>query len=620
MKKMRFIFQGFRNNCQLWVAISLLFTSVQYLNAQENTPKNKLSKSETIDSLAILDLQLQEIQLQIKKAKLSNTDRSVANEIDKSHDDSKVVEKLKLDNISDKQEKIPKKGVPVVVFFNDTLFYINEKLGSFSAKERALAVKNKIENLAKNIFYAPDSLKVKHFENTSDIAFKDQFIYTLTQNDSIESDFSRLELSLLYKEKILTAVNKYKTNTSLTELLKEIALAALVIILLSFMIYGINRFFKWTENKIQQQEGVKLKGLQIKHYTLFDAKRLVKVVLIVNKAIKWLFILISVYIALPMLFNIFPYTQNFAQTLFGYFLNPVKKIAYALWDYLPNLATIIVIIIIFHYVQKGLKFLKSEIENGDLELSGFYPDWANPTFQIIRVILYSFMFVLIFPYLPGSESPVFKGVSVFLGFLFTFGSAGSLSNIIAGLVLTYMRLFKIGDRVKIGDVFGDIIEKSLLVTRVRTIKNEIISIPNSTVMSSHTINYSSDSEHKGLILHSTVTIGYDVPWQKIYEALLMAADRTDMVLKDPKPYVLQTSLEDFYVAYQINAYTKDANKQAVIYSALHENIQDCCNEMGIEILSPHYRAARDGNHSTIPTDYLPKDYKTPSFQIKKEEQ
>ncbi len=243
---------------------------------------------------------------------------------------------------------------------------------------------------------------------------------------------------------------------------------------------------------------------------------------------------------------------------------------------------------------------------------------AAPTYQIVRILVFAFMFVVIFPYLPGSDSPIFQGISVFLGFLFTFGSAGSLSNIIAGLVLTYMRLFTVGDRVKIGEVTGDVIEKSSLVTRVRTIKNEIISIPNSTVMNSHTINYSSDAPAKGLIIHTTVTIGYDVPWKDMYVALIEAALRTELVLKEPQPFVLQTSLEDFYVAYQINAYVREANKQAKIYSDLHQNIQDVCNERGIEILSPHYRAARDGNATTIPSDYLPKDYVAPSFNVKTE--
>jgi len=283
---------------------------------------------------------------------------------------------------------------------------------------------------------------------------------------------------------------------------------------------------------------------------------------------------------------------------------------------LPNLFTIIVIVFVFRYILKGIHFLKNEVENGSLKLPGFYPDWANPTFQIIKVLLYAFMFIVIFPYLPGSDSPVFQGVSVFLGVLFTFGSSGSLSNVIAGLVLTYMRAFKIGDRVKIGDITGDIIEETLLVTRIRTIKNEIISIPNSNVMSSHTINYSSDSIDNGLILHTTVTIGYDVPWKNMHQALIDAALRTEHLLQVPKPFVLQTSLDDFFVSYQINAYTREPNKQAEIYSKLHQNIQDCCNEVGIEILSPHYRSARDGNMTTIPANYMSKDYKSPSFNIK----
>ena len=186
---------------------------------------------------------------------------------------------------------------------------------------------------------------------------------------------------------------------------------------------------------------------------------------------------------------------------------------------------------------------------------------------------------------------------------------------VAGLVITYMRPFKLNDRIKIGDITGDVIEKTLLVTRIRTIKNEEITIPNSSVLSGNTTNYSTIAASEGLILHTTITIGYDVPWKDVHQSLQKAADRTPMLLKEPAPFVFQTSLDDFYVAYQINAYTKEASKQGVIYSTLHQNIQDCCNEAGIEILSPHYHAARDGNMITIPGNYLPKDYKVPSFNV-----
>jgi small-conductance mechanosensitive channel len=230
------------------------------------------------------------------------------------------------------------------------------------------------------------------------------------------------------------------------------------------------------------------------------------------------------------------------------------------------------------------------------------------------------MFVLVFPYLPGSDSNVFRGVSVFIGVLFSLGSSSAIANMVAGLVITYMRPFKIGDRIKIGDIIGDVMEKNLLVTRIKTPKNEEITIPNSSILSGNTTNYSSLARTEGLIIHTIVTIGYDVPWKQIHQALIDAALRTEKLLKEPHPFVLQTGLEDFYVSYQINAYTKESKMLAHIYSELHQNIQDCCFEKGIEILSPHYRAARDGNMTTIPQSYLPNDYKTPSFNLKIEKE
>jgi small-conductance mechanosensitive channel len=255
--------------------------------------------------------------------------------------------------------------------------------------------------------------------------------------------------------------------------------------------------------------------------------------------------------------------------------------------------------------------LEVEVEN--IRVTGFHRDWARPTFNILRFLLYAFMLVIIFPYLPGSHSPAFQGVSVFLGVLLSLGSSSAISNIVSGLVITYMRPFKIGDRVKIGDVIGDVTEKNMLVTRIRTIKNEDITIPNSSVLSASTINYSSNTRptDTGLILHTTVTIGYDTPWQDMHKALIAAANRTDLILQQPEPFVLQTSLDDFYVSYQLNAYTRSANEQQNIYSQLHQNIQDCCAEAGIEIMSPHYRSQRDGNTTTIPEQYW-KDDKTSS--------
>src|SRR6056300_101386 len=511
------------------------------------------------------------------------------------------------------------KGVPVMGFFKDTLFTVYSRLGSFSPKERAKAVSERIQSLAELRDFSTDSLVVESEYNILNLVYSDQIVTSISEEDALWSKMNAADLSIKYQKTISEAILNYQNETNIITLLKEFGLALLVLIITYLIIKYIFIAFRWSTIKIHAQENKRIKGIKIKDYTLFDASRQVAVLINLNTVLKWLVVLSTVYIALPILFGIFPWTKDMAQTLFGYVLDPLKDIGLGLWNYLPNLITVIVIMVVFRYVLKGLYFLKSEIQQENLKLPGFYSDWAAPTYQIVKVLVFAFMIVVIFPYLPGSDSPVFQGVSVFLGFLFTFGSAGSLSNIIAGLILTYMRLFKMGDRVKIGSISGDVIEKNMLVTRIRTIKNEIISIPNATVMNSHTINYSSDAPEKGLIMHSTITIGYDVPWRKMEAVMIKAALKTPLLLDEPAPFVLQTSLDDFYVSYQINAYTREPNKQATIYSYLHANIQDFCNEAGIEIMSPHYRAARDGNQSTIPADQLPKDYKAPSFLFKREE-
>lgn len=607
-------------------AICLLFSikaiaQTDYLTKADSTNTVLLKEFDTklklIEEQRITD-SIKKAELEVQLSQLKTTDNLKKEELQKQLQE---INDKEAKRIADKKLQIDSlrataKSFPVLGFFNDTLFNIYSKLVSFSASDRALAITERINELKEEVGFSENTLTIVESETTFDIVYGERILMSISENDALWNNTSKKELAEQYRKIITDAILKYKKETSFITLAKEIGLAILVLLILGVLIFYTGKLFNWFSAKIVLQKGKRIKDLKIKNYTLFEADKLTNITLRLNSLLKWVVIILLVYFALPIIFGFFPWTQHFAETLFSYVFNPLKKIGTGLWNYLPNLFTIIIIFFVFRYAIKGIHFLKTEIENGKLHLSGFYPDWANPTFQILKVILYAFMFVLIFPYLPGSDSPIFQGVSVFLGFLFTFGSAGSLSNIIAGIVLTYMRLFKLGDRVKIGDVVGDVIEKSMLVTRVKTIKNEIISIPNSTVMSSHTINYSNEAEMgKGLIMHTTVTIGYDVPWKNMHQALLNAADRTNLLLKDPKPFVLQTSLDDFYVSYQINAYTKDANKQATIYSDLHQNIQDCCNEAGIEILSPHYRAARDGNMTTIPANYLDKDYKAPSFNV-----
>jgi small-conductance mechanosensitive channel len=269
-------------------------------------------------------------------------------------------------------------------------------------------------------------------------------------------------------------------------------------------------------------------------------------------------------------------------------------------NFVPNLVALLVIAIIARLALKVLHYFYDGLQRGKVRYDGIHPELIEPTYQIARFLIVAFALVAAFPYIPGSSSPVFKGLSIFVGFLLSLGSTSLVANIISGIVLTYTRGLKIGDRVQIGDSMGDVINRTLLVTQVQTIKNEIISIPNAIVMKNMIVNYSMEADKKGLILHTAVTIGYDVPWRRVHQLLIHAALTTSDVLATPHPFVLQTSLDNSYISYEINAYTAKAERMAEISSELHQNILDQFNQAGVEIMSPAYMAFRDGGTITIP--------------------
>ncbi len=401
-----------------------------------------------------------------------------------------------------------------------------------------------------------------------------------------------------------------------TFLLTSLLGAALLTVVMIVVIRAIIMLYHTFIARIREWKGTLIKTVRVKRAELITQERLGE---LLEGAIRifYLVLLISlVYVWLTSIFSIFSFTEHWGEQLAAYVLNPTTSIIMAFVNYLPNLFTIIVIVIVARYLLKFVRWFFREVGRGNIPLGGFYTDWAAPTYNIVRFLILAFVAIIMFPYLPGSDSPAFGGISVFLGLMLSLGSASAIANVISGVVLTYMRAFKVGDRVKIADTIGDVTEKTLLVTRVRTVKNVDITIPNAMVLGSHITNFSSSAVESGLVLHTTVTIGYDVPWRKVHELLVEAALRTKGVHKEPEPFVLQTGLQDYYPAYELNVYTEEPNRMARIYSELHGNIQDVFNEAGVEILSPAYSAIRDGNASTTPSDYLPKEYDAPSFKIR----
>ena len=345
--------------------------------------------------------------------------------------------------------------------------------------------------------------------------------------------------------------------------------------------------FKKTSEKIKADAGKQIKSFTVKNLKILTANQVVNLILALLNMAKYLITFVLIFIAVPIVFSLFPATNELATTIFGYIIDPLKTILLSIVKYIPNIIYIVIILLIVKYLLKGLKFFAKQIRYGRLVIPGFYADWAWPTLHILQVFLYAFTVVLVFPYLPGSDSRVFQGVSVFLGIVFTLGSGSVIGNLMAGMVITYMRPFKIGDRIKIKDITGHVEEKSPFIVRLKNTKNESITLPNLTVLNSEVINYNTSGEEEGLILHVKVTMGYDVPWRDVYDILVKAATKTPHTETNPKPFVLQTGLDDFCANYELNVYTKEIERVPLIYSLLYQHIQDEFKHAGLSMFIPH---------------------------------
>ncbi|HEY1799830.1 MAG TPA: mechanosensitive ion channel family protein [Terriglobales bacterium] len=513
------------------------------------------------------------------------------------------------------QEKQVAVSQAAVTVNGKSLFTVRGVL-SFSAQARAQAISQRIKNLSKDVSFKPDSITVADTaENATNIMAGSVIVMSVTEQDASLAKQPRQDLARDHAQQIRSALTMLRKAYTLKSLLLGglYALIATVILFLIFWLFG--RLFPKVYGTLNGWRGTRIRSLKIQRFELLPADRITDFAIWVGKLVRFILVLVVIYFYASLVLGFFPWTSGYAQVLVGYVLAPLRLIGGAVVAYLPNLFFIAVILFVSFYLIKFIKMIFSEVRRGTIRFPNFYPEWAEPTYKIVRFLVIALTLIIVFPYLPGAKSPAFQGISIFLGVLFSLGSTSAIANVVAGVILTYMRAFKVGDRVKIADTMGDVIEKTLLVTRVRTIKNVEITIANAMVLGSHIINFSASGHQDGLILHTSVTIGYDTPWRTVHKLLVDAALATESILQQPAPFILQTALDDFYVRYELNAYTTQPSRMANIYSNLHANIQDKFNEAGVEITSPHFSSVRDGNQMAIPDDYLPKGYSAPAFRL-----
>ncbi|MEB3301628.1 MAG: mechanosensitive ion channel family protein [Cyanobacteriota bacterium] len=509
-------------------------------------------------------------------------------------------------------------GFPVVLD-GATVLVIRQGSAGFTAEQRAHTITRRLKRIA-----ADPSLPIEHLTIQRDadddllvLGIGNEVLFTVSQRDAKASRLSQEALAEDTLQQFKSAINQYRQDRKPRQLIRNsfyalIASAAFMAICLA-VIKASGTLFQAAGRRL----AARLPSIQVKNVDVITSATLSSFGLQLLRLIR-LILLLALFLAYAtFLLRLFPWTRVVGDHALGYVLQSVELVLSAIGNYLPNLFVVAMIYGIVYYVLRVTKPFFTAIEKGSLVIPGFYTDWASPTYNLFKVLVIALAAILAFPYLPGFNSPAFQGVSVFLGLLLSLGSTSAITNVIGGIILIYTRAFRVGDHIRVGDVIGDIIEKNFLAIRICTPANQIITIPNSALLSNKVANYNISSRDlsRCLILQSTITLGYDVPWRKVHATLIEAALATEHILRDPAPFVLQPSLDNHYVTYQVNAYTSEPNQMVLIYSELHQHIQDKCNENGIEILSPAYAALRDGNRSTIPESYWPREYAAPPFRV-----
>ena len=466
------------------------------------------------------------------------------------------------------------------------------EVGSVSivgSQERAAQISAEILAMAKSPDCRPEDLRLVRDDRVMATAIVSdrQYVSAIWDYEAEVLGKTTEELATKRLEIIRQAVMEYRSDYSATTLIKSGIIATLVTVLFVVILRLIVIIRRRFEGSLQHQ---------LEKRTLFKILKgevLVGVVRTVNRLVHFVLVLWLTLTFLNYLLSLFPWTYGIASKIFELAAGPLKVFGKALVSMTPSLFFLAFIIVVTVFALRGIKLFFNEIERGKISIGGFYPDWAPPTFNLVRVAVLAFAFIIAFPYIPGSGSVAFKGVTVFVGLLVSLGSGSAVANAVSGIILIYMRPFSLGDRVRIGETIGDVVDRNLLTTRIRTTKNVRVTIPNNHILRGQIINISAKARSKELILHTSVTIGYDVPFQQVHELLIAAAKDTENVLTQPEPFVLQKGLHDFYVEYEINVYTDQPRLMPATYSDLHQNIQLAFDAAEVEIMSPHGRMVRE---------------------------
>jgi small-conductance mechanosensitive channel len=461
-------------------------------------------------------------------------------------------------------------------------------VSGYPADQRARAIEQRLLDFARDRDRPVGDLRTQRTEHYTLIAAGDDRIAAVHEVDAQFEGIDRDTLAEVNVRRIRDAVERYRAERDPRHLLLQAGYALLGTLLLVVVLAGVHWAERRLKHAIELRSARLLADLEGKSKSLVRARWIAAVLRAIVGAVATIVVIIAALAWLGFVLGLFPWTRPLGERVVSLFVGPLTELGSGIVEALPGIAFLVVLYFVVRAVLRFIRLAFNAVQSGNVQFEHFDPDWAEPTYKIVRLLVVIFALVVAYPYVPGSGSEAFKGISLMLGVMFSLGSSSIISNLIAGYSMTYRRAFRKGDVIQVGDDIGRVVDVRLQVTHLRNMKNEEIILPNSQILGSSVVNFSSLSRAQGLFLSTTVGIGYETPWRQVESLLLLAAERTAGVRSDPAPFVLEKSLGDFCVVYELYAAIDDPVRRLAMYAALHRNVLDVFNEYGVQIMTPAY--------------------------------
>lgn len=461
---------------------------------------------------------------------------------------------------------------------------------SYPAPERAAQVRDRILGLARDDTFDPAELTMVKRDGHRVLVARDHDIAKLVEADADMEGVPLDVLAGMVRDRIARAIVHYREDRTPAALRLSAFYLVGLSLLLAVLVWLLGVTKRWLNKVMERRISASIREIERKSRRLVNREHLWRVFDGVLNGSYWLALVIIVFFYIDSVLGVFPWTRGAAKWLLEMVMMPISKLANGFVLALPDLFFLAILFLVVRAILRFIRMIFDAIGRGQIVLANFDSDWSMPTYRLVRLMIIAFSLVIAYPYIPGSESAAFKGVSLFLGVVVSLGSTSFISNMIAGLSMTYRGAYREGDWVRIGDQEGLVEEMRMMVMRLRTRKNECVTIPNSVILNTNVVNYNSIGDTAGILIHPEVGIGYDTPWRLVESMLLEAAARTSGLKNEPAPFVNQKALGDFAITYELNALIEDPAKMPRVTTDLFRNIQDVFHENQVQIMSPAYES------------------------------